>query len=152
MNLTPIPRRPEPLSEGWHVACLPHSEKKNGQEQQFKTLTRGNNTLTTHLKIPANNEMGIVSVHAQLTTETTDPNRNQRNWPYLRLLFAVFMVLIGSSTTSHGQGGTQKWVFPTGGSVDSSPAIGRISSDRKMTYFARTSGEVYRRDVLHVRE
>ena len=77
MNLTPIQRRPETLPEEWHVACLPHSDKKNGQEQQFKTLTRDNNTLTTHLNIPGNNEMGIVRVHAQLTTETKERPESQ---------------------------------------------------------------------------
>jgi len=46
------------------------------------------------------------------------------NWLYLRFLFAILMALIGSSMAAYGQDGTQKWAFPTGNLVVSSPAIG----------------------------
>ncbi len=49
---------------------------------------------------------------------------NQYNWLYLRFLFAILMALIGSSMAAYGQDGTQKWAFPTGNAVRSSPAIG----------------------------
>ncbi len=49
---------------------------------------------------------------------------NQYNWLNLRFLFAILMALIGSSMAVYGQDGTQKWVFPTGGLVGASPAIG----------------------------
>ncbi len=46
------------------------------------------------------------------------------NWQYLRLFFALLVVLMGASTAAHGQAGTMKWSFLTGGWVDSSPALG----------------------------
>ena len=49
---------------------------------------------------------------------------NPYNWQYLRLFFALLVVLIGSSAASHGQDGTMKWAFSTGSWVDSSPALG----------------------------
>ena len=49
---------------------------------------------------------------------------NPYNWQYLRLCFALLVVLIGSSAASHGQDGTMKWAFSTGSWVDSSPALG----------------------------
>jgi len=65
---------------------------------------------------------------------------NQPNWLYLRLLFAVVMVLVDSSTTEAQQEeGTEKWTFLTGGSVASSPAIGKDGA----AYVGSLDGSLY---------